>query len=892
MPTSVIQLSFAGGEVAPELYGRADQAKYQTGLAQCINFIVQRFGTITNRAGTTYLGPCAKWLSGGKESRLLPFVFSSSVTYVLELSDLVARLIQNGAYVLVAPTAWNSGTAYTVGDLASSGGVNYYCIQAHTNQAPPNASYWFAMTGSYLEIPTPWVSADLALLQTVQSADVVTVAHQSYQPYEIRRYSATKWTDSAAAFVPKIAAPAGVASTIGAAGALVYNYKVTAVATDTLEESLAGAGTTKVITAITKATTCTITSAAHGFANGDEVTISGVVGMTQINGLYATITNVAANTFDLVGVDSSTWTAYASGGTVARAFASITCAVPTTGAPNIVSWTAVSGAVSYNIYRAINGVYGFIGTAQGVSFSDIGYNPATTYTPPSYRNPFVGAGNYPAVVAYYQQRLVLADTVNKPETTWASRIGAFSNFTTSLPTQDDDAITWNMAGRQVQAVRHLVEIGKLISFTDAGIWTMEGDTDGALKPTAVNPRQQGYIGANTVPPVAIQNTAIYVSARGSQVRDLRYDLQVDGYQGRDLTVFAPHLFDGYTIVRMAYQENPHSVLWVVRSDGVLLGLTYVREHEVWAWHRHVTDGLVKDVCVVPEGSEDAVYLIVARTINGVSQRYIERMNSRRVTSVAVDAHFVDAGITVDNRNATATTLALTGGVAWDYTETLTLTASASIFTGGSVGGTVLMTASTGETITLTITGYTSGTVVSVQAAKTVPATLRALATATWTVASKTITGLTHLDGKSVAILADGSVLAAKTVSGGQITLDRGYSVVHVGLPYTARAQTLDLATVQSETLVDKVKVIPRVTLSLKDSRGGWAGSDPAGAVLREVKQTAGTSTYGSAITPYTGTVDLLVDSQWNRTGRVTVEQRDPLPMTLLAIVPRTDVGGT
>jgi hypothetical protein len=892
MPTSAINLTFAGGEVAPELYNRADQTKYQSGLAQCQNFLVQRFGTLTNRAGTVYLGPCAQWISGAKASRMLPFIYSASVTYVLELTHQRFRLLADGAYVTVTPTAWSNVTAYVIGDLVSLSGTNYYCRQAHTNQSPPSAAYWMAMTGSYLEVPTPWSASDLPLLQTVQSADVVTATHQSYQPYEIRRYSGTKWTVQRAAIVPSIIGPTSISSTVGVAGAEVYLYKVTAVGTDTFEESLAGTIAPKVITGITLAATAVVTSVAHGFANGDEVALAAVVGMVEINGLYATVANVTANTFELLGVDSSAWTAYVSGGTAAKTAYSVTCGVPGATTPNVVSWTASAGAGSYNVYRAINGVFGFIGIAQGASFRDTGINPSTSYTPPTYRNPFIGSTSLPACVAYYQQRLMFANTTAKPETIWGSRIGNFRNFTMSLPVQDDDAVTWTMAGRQVQTVRHMIELGKLIVFTDAGVWTIEGDTDGALKPTAINPKQQAYGGVGTVPPEVVQNTVIYASARGAVLRDLRYDFQADGYQGRDLTAFAPHLFQGRSIVRIAYQEMPHSVLWVVRDDGVLLGLTYVREHDIWAWHRHVTDGLVLDACVVPEGDEDALYLIVQRTINGVVQRYIEHVAGRTVEDLAVDAHFVDCGVVYNGRNATATTLTASGGSTWAYGESFTLTASAALFSGGDVGKSWRLTGADALTVDLLVMAYGSSTSVTVTPATTVPASLRAVATATWSALITTMSGLSHLEGKTVAILADAAVLSPVVVSGGAVALGRAYAVVHAGLPYTSRAQTLDLATVQAETLVDKQKIIPRVTLSFKDSRGGFAGSDPAGATLREVKQTPGSSVFGAPIGLYSGTADVDVGAQWSRTGRVTVEQRDPLPMTLLAIIPRLEQGGT
>src|SRR5690606_34482023 len=135
------------------------------------------------------------------------------------------------------------------------------------------------------------------------------------------------------------------------------------------------------------------------------------------------------------------------------------------------------------------------------------------------------------------------------------------------------------------------------------------------------------------------------------------------------------------IVDWAYQEEPNSVVWMVRSDGTLLGLTYLREHDVVAWHRHDTDGLVESVAVIPEGNEDALYMIVKRTIDGATVRYLERMNSRYFEEIEDLVH-LDCAITYDGRSETifaGITMTLSGGTNWDENETLTLTASASHF---------------------------------------------------------------------------------------------------------------------------------------------------------------------------------------------------------------------
>lgn len=1057
---SFAQRSFAGGEIGPELAGRADQAKYQTGLARCRNFIVQRFGGVTNRAGTTFLGLSHYGYvnPGMTGSRYIRFVASTTAAYALELGDRTLRIIRLGAVLTCGtPSAYAAGTTYNQGDLVTFGGVTYYSQVAANkgNQPDVSPSQWFAVPASSvagaLVVPTPWGIADVRALQVAESADVMTVVHPGYPPQEIRRYSDTRWTVAPAIFAPGTAAPATCSVTAGAGGGLSFRYRVTAIDATTGEESLAAQGVPKAISAATRANPCVITVPGHGYGNGDEVALSGLAGMTELNGssysvanqttdtfellgvdssaygtyvtpgvaallaagqpisaasnanpcvvtcyghgysngdtvyvsgvagmtqlngnvytiavvdpdnfqlvgvnstaygVYTalgtvarlavgkviraatranpcvitvtahgfangssvrisgaggmtqlngnvyTVANATANTFQLAGVDASGYGTYIAPGTLALTYARVDgAATPSSGAPHTVMWDTVPGAQSYNVYKYSNGVFGFIGMAIGTTFADINYGPVTTDVPPTFRNPFNKPGAYPAVVAYYQQRLVFGNTISRPETIEASRTGTYNNFSKSVPTQSDDAITWTMAGREVAPIRHLLEIGGLIVLTDSSEWTVQGDSDGTLTPTAINPRQQGFTGASSVPPVIIQNSAVFVQARGSIVRDLRYDFQVQGYQGRDLTVYAPHLFDGFSLVAMGYAQNPHSVVWAVRSDGVLLGLTYLREHEVWCWHWHDTDGKFLDVAAVPEGSEDVVYVLTSRVVNGVVRECVERMNSRRVTDPAVDAHFVDCGITQDGRNPYGTTLTLSGGTTWVFSETLTLTASAAVFDLSNVGNAFVITAADGSQLTITVNGFTSGTVVTGTANRTVPAAVRNVASAQWAYASAVVSGLAHLEGRTVAVLADGNVRPSAVVSGGRITLDRPYSVVHVGLPYTAQVQLLNYEQAQAETLIDHVKSLARVVVLVKDTRGlfaGVAGGGAAGGALREVKPASPTG-YNQALGAVTGTLDVNIDSTLARSAQVILEQRDPLPATILTVIPRGELGGS
>jgi Ubiquitin-activating enzyme E1 FCCH domain len=747
--STLIQRSFSGGEIAPSLYARVDISKYATGVRTLRNMLTMRHGGATNRPGWQFIQEVK---DSTKAIKLVPFVFNTDQTYVLEFGDQYMRVVKQGNQVLEATTTITAATAanpceltitghgYSTGDEIYVSGIvgaigdylntrNFKVVNTgantitlkYMNGADVDSSLFGAYTsGGTAErvytISTPYLEADLPDLQYVQSADVITLTHPSYAPRELTRSSDTSWTLSLITFLPGIDQPDVGFMTSVAAGANTYRYRVTAVADETYEESLPGFEAAVAISGATQANPVVVTTATHNYIDGDEVFISGIVGMTELNDRRFFINVLSATTFELNDEDGTGHTAYSSGGDSERTYiVAASAAAPSTSNPHIVNWDAVAGAVEYNIYKeqGNSGVYGFLGISKTTSFDDVGTDPDSTDTPPNPRELFDGAGNYPSCVTYYQQRLGFGATDNDTEKVWLSRSGRFKNFTTSSPIQDDDAVTFSMTGRQVNRVKHLLDIGSLIVLTSGGEWSVEGGSSGILVPDDINPKQYSYNGASSVIPVVIGGNAIYIQARGSVIRDLSFDLQRDGYQGSDLTIFSAHLFDDYQLVDMSYQQIPHSVLWVVRDDGKLLGLTYVREQEMYAWHRHDTDGLVENVCVVPEGTEDVLYVTVARSIGGATKRYIERMTTRNINLIA-DCKFLDSYVSYDGRNTSLSHTMTLSGSGWTYTDTLTLTSSASFFAATDVGNEIHLTGSDGTIIRAEITAYTSATVVSVR----------------------------------------------------------------------------------------------------------------------------------------------------------------------------------
>jgi hypothetical protein len=943
--TTMIQRSFTGGEIAPSLYARVDTVKHATGLKTCRNFMVMRHGGVTNRPGSIFI---TEVVDSSKRTRIIPFVFSNDQTYVLELGHQYIRIINGDEFVSSLTdsatdvnyatnllnvtdviygfghaTAYVSSSAgYATNDIIFLGdattGLNprmYKCsgtaageIQfTHTDGTPVSpgaltlhpAPHIIMKAKAYCSVVTASV-ADFSAGNTVTVVDNAS-GHTFAATVSAVTGTEVRVLDQSTGLVPL---PQKLTSSLNP-GTIAKDLKVTTTYTEDEIFDIQFVQSADVITIV------------HPNHKPAELSRLGASNWTLADITFAPL-QAAPTSVNLTG-------SIAVGGNRNKLVEYVVTALSddtyeeSLGAPSgqadlpgfpgeldaaggtsgyDLSWTGATGAVQYNIYRSDNrGNFGFINSTSGTTFTDSGIEPDLTITPPNARNPFNATGDYPSAVSYFQQRRTFANTDNNPEKVWTSRSGSYNNFTTSVPLQSDDAITFTLVGREVNRVLHLLELGTPVVFTSGGEWELQGDNSGVLKPAEINPKQHSYNGSSALRPIIIGGSAIYIQARGSIVRDLSFDYQVDGYRGSDLTIFSAHLFDGYTFVDWAFQQTPHSIVWMVRDDGSLIGLTYVKEHQVVGWHRHDFEGgLVESICVVPDGTEDAVYMVVQRTIDGESKRYIERLASRNITNI-LDAVFLDCSLSYDGRNDTATTMTLSGGSTWAYDETITLTASASFFTLSEVGNQIFLTGADGEVCRFTIGAYTSATVVTGKPSRDVPASLQSTATATWSRAVDQLVGLDHLEGEDVSVLADGFVVANPnnpsidviTVTNGAITLDRPYAVITVGLPIVADLETLDIDVVQGETISDKKNIVSKVNIQIESSRGIFAGTEePDGDDLLEglfevkMRNAEGND---DPVELKTGKVEVNLSGEWNNNGRVFIRQIDPLPLSVLSIAP-------
>ena len=328
------------------------------------------------------------------------------------------------------------------------------------------------------------------------------------------------------------------------------------------------------------------------------------------------------------------------------------------GTENVLTWDAVAGADFYKVYQQYEGVWAFCASTVELTLADQGISPDTALSPPTGTNPFAG-NNWPGVVGYFQERRIFGGSNADPETIWTSKSGNYTDFDVSSPLVDDDAITFTLAARQVNQIRHFVPLTDMIIMTGGGGWRLNGQ-NGAVSPSNFDVSPQTFVGASEVAPITIGNYILFVEAKGSSVREIVYNLYANSYVSEDRSVLSNHLLLGHSIVSWAYADSPHKVLWAVRDDGALLSLTYLKEQEIYAWAQHNTQGVFHSVAVISETvngvTEDVPYFVVVRPSgSGGEIAMVERMHSQLLGPANDDpaqAWYVDCGLQYSGAPAT------------------------------------------------------------------------------------------------------------------------------------------------------------------------------------------------------------------------------------------------
>jgi hypothetical protein len=494
---------------------------------------------------------------------------------------------------------------------------------------------------------------------------------------------------------------------------------------------------------------------------------------------------------------------------------------------------------------------------------------------------FSSTTGHPSCVSFFEQRLVFAATLNNPQTVYFSKSGDYENMDANIggTVADDDAIIYTIASNQVNAIRFMAAGRTLIIGTAGGEFTVSGGGDNdAVTPTNIMIKKQSNHGAANTDAIAVANATLFLQRAKRKIRELAYNFDVDGYVAPDLTILAEHITEG-GIIEMAYQEEPLAIIWCVRNDGELIALTYQREQEVVAWHRHVFGGafgsgkaVCESVAVIPtEDSEYELYMIIKRTINGSTTRYVEYLNTFDFDQTDnTSFNFLDSQL-----NYSGATSTLNGDISNSAT-TVTVTSGTDFTSSGKIkiGGEIITY--TGKS-TNDLTGCTRGTEGTSAAAHTSGVTVKQVVNA--------VSGLNHLEGQTVSILSDGATHPDKTVSSNTVTLDRFSNSVKIGLSYTSILKTMRIdAGAQNGTSQAKTKRIYEVTARLFESVGVEIGPDLDN--MERVPFRTSADPMDQGIPPFTGDKEVEFRGNYDTDGFMIVRQTQPLPLTILSLYPR------
>ena len=621
--------------------------------------------------------------------------------------------------------------------------------------------------GSPVEIVTTYSVTEIFEINFVQSADVLFLAHKNHEPAKLTRTTATTFTLTDIAFVDG----------------------------PYLDENI----TTTTITASANTGTVTLTASADLFVSGHVGALFQFRERVEIgHEAWAASTSYAQNA--LVHYNGNLYKKTDSGSDSSGTQPPVH--LEGTETYGVIDWQYQHSGTGFVKITAVTNATTATAVVQEHNFLVLPA-VATSGTTQWSEGSFSTKNGFPRAVAFYEERLYFAGTTAQPQTIFGSVTGDFENHTPG--TEDDAAINVTIASDQVNVIKHMVPGRFLQIMTTSAEFTLSGGTGTtAVTPTNVNVLRETTFGSGDVRPLRAGASTIMIQKGGEKVKEVTFSLDTDGLVGRDLTVLGEHLARG-GLTDMVWQQEPELVLWFVRGDGTLIGLSYDPANNTIGWHQHPLggSGVVESITAIPSGTEDQVYLSVKRTINSSTVRHIVFMKSIYFNQNVADAFYVDSGITYSGSATTS------------------------------------------------------------------------------------ITGLNHLEGETVQILADGSTHADKVVSSGSVTLDRSASKVHVGLSYNSLVETMRLEAGADDGIAQgKVKRIHGATVRFLDTVGAEVGPDTSN--LDRIPFRDSSMSMDTAVPLFNGDKEISFTSGYDNDSQVVVRQNQPLPMTIVAIMRRSN----
>jgi hypothetical protein len=838
MPNLLVS-ALNAGELSPYMDARSDVEKYRSGCRTLENMIVLPYGGVYRRAGTEYLGNAK---NDDRQCRLIGFNFSVTTRFVLEFGHQYIRVWGNNGPVLSGGSPLEIVSPYQESELREIQyvQVNDIMYLAHANHAPRKLTRladtnWTLATvkWKYPPLLDQNITATTIASSAATGSATLTASASVFQADHVSSQWAIQWPRNSGGINETVDANKVSQSTLDIQG----SWTITTVGTWLgririlrIPQAKMDANGGRDLTSLARSTTtATATCTAHGYATGDEVFIPSTVA-APFAGTY-TITVTGANTYTFTVANSGA--ASASDAPVqnltqmevVREFTSLTTArnFTATGTENervglklrITDYVSNTNARVFLESTDFNsgGTVTINSVASGTSAGatvDKWLGSTITGTAQWSEAAFSGVRGYPRAVAIHEQRLCFGGTAHQPNTVWCSKTDDFEDF--QLGSAADSGLQFSVASSEGNRIAWMFSQKRLMLGTSGDEWTIGGaDSGQPFSASNIQAQKQSSFGSKTMRAILLNDVLLFVQRRGRKVRELTYNFDRDGWVAPDLTVLSEHITEG-EIVELAFQQQPDAILWAVRGDGQLVGMSYERDQNVVAWHRHTTDGDFESVATVYglAGADDEVWFCVKRTINGQTKRYIERFKA-------------------DNRaNFETQTKA-----DWWYLD------CAKRYSGA---------------------------------------------------ATATITGLSHLEGKTAGILAEGAVQPDEVVASGQITLDRTFTKVLAGLPFTSTILPMKFDfDLQDGSTRGRTKRINRAEVSLYKSLGGEFSTD--GTEWLWVYPRDFDDPMDASPPPFSGDAEVVIAGNYSDASDLYLRQTLPYPLTVRALVVKLDAFG-
>jgi hypothetical protein len=504
---------------------------------------------------------------------------------------------------------------------------------------------------------------------------------------------------------------------------------------------------------------------------------------------------------------------------------------------------------------------------------------ATTATSTWAEGAWSAVRGYPARITLHERRLWFARTDYEPQKIWGSKTFVFDDY--SLDTQaDDDGLNLALASNESNEIQWLASGKSLIAGTFGGAFVINSKSTDPITPNNANASEEVGYGPASIMPKRIGNFIYYLERFAKKIREMFYFWDLDTYKAIDRTILSPHIL-GDGVVDMDAAKNPETIIYCVLTSGTLATLTREVDQEMTAWARQTTNGTYSSIAIIPSQTAeyDEAWVIVERWVGGNQKRYIEYFETIEIPNRQDQCLYLHCALTYDAYVSTSTsncTISLSG-----TSGSVTVTSSTAYFAGSQIGKRLRAIDASGTTLG---EGQITGTNSTTSITLSITTTFNSLAyiAGRWGISVSTISGLGHLETKTVGILADGNTESlTRTVASGSITLGSNYFVINAGLSYNQLIYTLPKeAGSQRGTSQGKVQRFNEVAFKVnRSTQNFYYGPDASNLDLVSVAITPSVSTL------YTGVLAPLgFRGGYARGAQVYIKNSNPLPIELLNVI--------